>query len=605
MRTLEGTLAALVLGVFTFSVYAKLETRGGEDRSARPITHREGLSKGNEVFSALAKLPKELDGKFLCEPREAKGVGFFRLVNRERLASDFRLSANASSQTEVPAIRIFFAANDDLTSQVYWLLRPGSLELFRVRAGQHTKLKEEPFKPKTGPWNFSLLRRGMYYSLQIDGQGAATIPHPSGDIIYSKSKDLSVYESRLGVDAIEPEFTRFGAEAVEGSLLLSDVKFSFGNWYPKIPQQPVLQHNQTWWTKRQVVIGAILITENAVPFQDPEGYFYMYFNGVDTSIKNIESGGRARIGVAKSKDLVRWEIGNSKQFLLEGTPGTWDETYTFVNGAVIAPDGRIAISYMGYNDREGRTWPGIGMAFAKVPEGPFSKHPKPVLTLGKLSDWNHERYSKQGESFRKKPGEWDDYHIHEHGLTRLDGRYLLTYTGFGGQVDQGGIAYSENLLQWSKDPANPVISGSGAANYVGKSKLNEHYGRYVSMWDDGHLRPRSLLKIGDYFYLFYEGSMFETFRPGKELQIWDSVGVARSRSLHGPWERHPLNPIINQRAGDHFDSMWTGWPNAVLKDNQVYIYYAAAGNEKESVRHTDIGLRVVPTETFATFSGEF
>src|SRR5205807_495722 len=129
----------------------------------------------------------------------------------------------------------------------------------------------------------------------------------------------------------------------------------------------------------------------------------------------------------------------------------------------------------------------------------------------------------------------------------------LMYTGFDGkQGDHGGLAESEDLIHWEKDPANPVFLGAGPGR-----------------WDSLHLRPRSLFRHGEYYYLFYEGAGMRTkffddeggVQHGKQL-VFDSIGLARSRDLHR-WERFPWNPAIPQTGQTSFDALWTGWPHAV------------------------------------------
>ncbi|MDE0664867.1 MAG: hypothetical protein OXH67_04670 [Acidimicrobiaceae bacterium] len=60
------------------------------------------------------------------------------------------------------------------------------------------------------------------------------------------------------------------------------------------------------------------------------------------------------------------------------------------------------------------------------------------------------------------PGEWDGLAIWTGSVIRhLSGRWLMAYTGIAREgaraVERIGLAWSDDLITWSKDPANPVI----------------------------------------------------------------------------------------------------------------------------------------------------
>jgi xylan 1,4-beta-xylosidase len=57
-------------------------------------------------------------------------------------------------------------------------------------------------------------------------------------------------------------------------------------------------------------------------------------------------------------------------------------------------------------------------------------------------------------------------------------------------------------------------------------------------WEGPLVEGPFILRRGDYFYMFYSGNAC----CGKNCKY--AVGVARSRSLLGPWEKHAANPIL-------------------------------------------------------------
>ncbi|HIE30739.1 TPA: hypothetical protein EYP66_26080 [Candidatus Poribacteria bacterium] len=462
-----------------------------------------------------------------------------RLATDKALDGDFRMSATISAARPAASIQVFFAANQDCSNRVYWSLTPDALRLYRVSAGKETLLRDERFVPGQPPWRFSLLKRGAYYLIRINEQEAAWVWHPSGDVDTFAEV----------VTAVEPASGRTGFELINGEVLLQDLQIKQVSW-AQLPGEPILSFGPLGsWYEGQLFPGALL---------KYDGTYYLYVNGSDLSASEQESGGRVRVGVATSTDLQHWEL--HRGYLLEGKSGTWDAISIMVNGAVLAPDGRVVISYMGWN---GSKWSGIGLAFSDNPEGPFEKYPgNPVLRLG-------------------NPGEWDSQAIHEHHLTQIDNQYVLFYTGYDGYSgDKVGIATSTDLIHWQRDPNNPVMGPTGPKT-----------------WDSVHVRGRSLIKIGDMCYALYEGAAQEK-RKTMPAKWCDTIGLARSKDLIS-WERHPLNPILPQQTGDRFDSIWTGWPRMWVEGEKVYIFYGAGGNKMITQKHhATTGLRILSLKRF-------
>ncbi len=53
------------------------------------------------------------------------------------------------------SVRVFFAANEDLSDRVYWAVKADGLELYRVRNGRKELLKKQEFTVGAGPWKIS------------------------------------------------------------------------------------------------------------------------------------------------------------------------------------------------------------------------------------------------------------------------------------------------------------------------------------------------------------------------------------------------------------------------------------------------------------------
>ena len=65
-----------------------------------------------------------------------------------------------------------------------------------------------------------------------------------------------------------------------------------------------------------------------------------------------------------------------------------------------------------------------------------------------------------------------------------------------------------------------------------------------------------------------------SFRSWQRVIIF--LGVRRGDSIDDNCpSRYEL--AIPQRPGDDFDSCWTGWPRALVYDDDVYVLFAAGG----------------------------
>jgi len=375
------------------------------------------------------------------------------------------------------------------------------------------------------PWRTKVRRRGAYYFFEVNGIYLGFTFHPSGDLD----------SSSITPSVVEPEVARMGVHFPSSGghelrkLWVSTISFGKRTGTPVITPGPPAS-----WNQAEAFPGAVI---------EYRGTYYLYLNGTDWTSKALEGGGHTRVGMATSQDMIRWKVDSGGTILGLGPKGSWDSTLVMVNGATRTAEGKFAVTYMGF---DGKKWSGIGLATADHPAGPFTKWAgNPVLTTVNNS--------------------WETV-IHEHTLYHDKDKYILFYTGFDGKNgDRGGLAYSRDLIHWTKDPSNPVFVPEGP-----------------SRWDSLHIRPRTLFQHGEYFYLFYEGAgmrpKFSKNEGGVEVEgtlVFDSVGLARSKDLHY-WERFPWNPAIAQTGEKSFDALWTGWPHAVPLGESVIVLYAAS-----------------------------
>ncbi|HVK96593.1 MAG TPA: glycoside hydrolase family 43 protein, partial [Flavisolibacter sp.] len=217
----------------------------------------------------------------------------------------------------------------------------------------------------------------------------------------------------------------------------------------------------------------------------------------------------------KSKDLINWEtVGH----VFNQNP-QWVDFY-FWAPEISYENGKVYIYYSAHK-RDGNLC--VGIASADKPEGPYKDH---------------------GPIICQEVGSIDGFPMR----------------------DENGKLH----LIWKED-----------ANSVGKptpmwiQELNEERTALVgerklmfkndAPWEANLVEGASIIRNGDYFYTFYAAAGC----CGRGCTY--ANGVARSKSLHGPWEKYSRNPIL---VGD---DKWKcpGHGTPVMKDGRHYFMYHA------------------------------
>ena len=341
--------------------------------------------------------------------------------------------------------------------------------------------------------------------------------------------------------------TTLGVGAAVDSLTVTTLPWLSQRTAPVVSKGP-----EGSFYEEQAIPGAVLRWQEK---------YYMYFMAGMKG--NQEGSSRRSIGVAISTDLKTWVVHPEPVLSYKDFP--YDNLY--VNGVTTTVEGKIAVMFSAQQYPE---WKGFFLATADSPLGPFTPYSdKPV----------YKHFT----------------HAHEFDLVRVDlpeYRYIMFYAGFtpnppsGPVGDRGYLVYSDDLMHWRTDESNPVFSPQTLNN-----------------WDAVHIRPRSLTKIGDTWYLWYEGCNQWT-PPHTTLDgWWDTVGLARSKDLHH-WEYYPRNPALPGLGIDpeQFDNKWVGWPRMVVRDSTGYIFYAGASPDKEGGAY--IGLRTIGVNELTNWQSE-
>lgn len=434
--------------------------------------------------------------------------------------------------------KISFSGRQDWPIHAALEITHDTVALVRFENGTRLLLKEDKGNGNS-PWKIRLLKKGNFFRYWVNGL-TGWIREP-----------LGVWEIDHPTHHCEPDPGYVVVQVTGGSI--SSCYATILPWLPP-PSHPVITAGPDGTFKEgHVLVGALI---------EHGGTYYQYFSGARFGCQ--EGGGAREIGVAHSKDLIHWTV-EPEPIVKIGAKGSWEPTGIYCSGAVVMPDGRIAVMYAAQNFP---LWGGFGLAFAEKPLGPFQK-------------------------FQANPVYKHYTHAHEFSLIRTDEpgrRYLFFYSGFtdkparGPAGDRGYVLYSDDLIHWEPHQRNPVFGPETLDN-----------------WDAVHVRPRSLNKIGDVWYLWYEGANHwdpPTVNADgtKPAGWWDTVGLARSKNLTD-WEYYPRNPALpgSGISKEQFDTSWVGWPRMFVKDGTGYVYYTGG---------RQIGLRTISLKELINWQSE-
>jgi predicted GH43/DUF377 family glycosyl hydrolase len=318
-------------------------------------------------------------------------------------------------------------------------------------------------------------------------------------------------------------------------------------WLQQITQPIIPRGPADSFYEEQAIPGAIL------EYQDK---YYMYFMA---GMKGDEEGSSRRtIGIAVSSNLYDWNVEPEPVLSYEDLGEAGDNLYP--GSAVMTPDGKIALLY---SVQKFPDWQGFFLATADHPLGPFT-------------------------NYESNPVYKHFTHAHEFDLIQVEEQecsYILFYAGYtpnppyGLTGDRGYILYSDDLVTWNEEAQNPVFGPETLDN-----------------WDAVHIRPRSLHRIDDTWYLWYEGCN-QWSPPGSSYHgWWDTIGLARSEDLLN-WKYYPRNPALPALgiSAKQFDKNWVGWPRMIIKNDTGYVFYTGDG---------ETGMRTIPIEYLTNWEYE-
>lgn len=217
----------------------------------------------------------------------------------------------------------------------------------------------------------------------------------------------------------------------------------------------------------------------------------------------------------ESKDLVHWEL---KGHVFPELPDWAD--YYFWAPEISYENGKVYVYYSAHR-RGGNLC--IGVASATDPAGPYTDHgPLVCQAAGSIDAWPMR--DENGKLYL---------------IWKEDGNSVKLPTPiWAAEMDEGRSKVSEEKKELFRNDVT---------------------------WEANLVEGVSMLRHGAYFYAFYAGAGC----CGRECSY--GIGVARAKSLLGPWEKFPANPLVP--PGKKW--MCPGHGTPVTRAGKFYFLYHA------------------------------
>jgi beta-xylosidase len=219
--------------------------------------------------------------------------------------------------------------------------------------------------------------------------------------------------------------------------------------------------------------------------------------------------------ILKSKDLVNWETVSH----IFPTLPDWADYY-FWAPEITYENGKVYVYYAAHK-KGGNLC--LGVASADRPEGPYTDH---------------------GPLMCEEVGSIDAYPMRDE-----DGKLYMVW-----KEDANSVGKPTSIWVMGMNEERTSFTGE-------KKELF----RNNAPWEGNLVEGVSMIRHGDYIYAFYAGAGC----CGAACTY--AVGVARSKSLFGPWEKYQKNPIMKT------NEQWVcpGHGTPVEKDGRYYFMYHA------------------------------
>lgn len=255
--------------------------------------------------------------------------------------------------------------------------------------------------------------------------------------------------------------------------------------------------------------------------------------------------------VAESSDLVKWT--NPRLATGFGAPGEFDHGGRVI-GAFLYESCDLKAPRV-LKQRDGKYWTLYG---AYPRQGGYELRPGYEGLACSDDGLVWRRAMEQPVLAVQDPdcGEWEKDCIYQPWLLEHRGRFLNFYNAANGPVEQTGLAFSANLRDWTRYPANPVIRNRAGG------------------FDEQFASDPKVFRDGDHWVMFY----FGVGRGGAHIM------AAFSRDLVH-WTAHP-EPLY--KAGGHPGGLDRQYAHKISLVYQpatetFYLHYCACGDKGRGI----------------------
>jgi predicted GH43/DUF377 family glycosyl hydrolase len=250
--------------------------------------------------------------------------------------------------------------------------------------------------------------------------------------------------------------------------------------------------------------------------QKPQALFWIRLTAASLILLLMLSQGLPVLANAQADPWIpgAWVKLISNPVLATGTPGAWDDQFTFAPSVLL--DGA---TYKMWYAGSGAASPTRKFGYATSPDG---------LT------WTRQG---SGPVFDAGPSNGWDAKIGFPSVIKDGSTYKMWYTGLNASdAGQVGYATSPDGVTWTRYPGNPVLSfGAG------------------SSWDATYVGSPNVVKVGSLYQMWYRGGL--------------SGGIGYATSPDGiAWTKYSGNPVIARGSG--------GWDHTAYHPR---VIYAGAG----------------------------
>ena len=298
-------------------------------------------------------------------------------------------------------------------------------------------------------------------------------------------------------------------------------------------------------------ITNLLGTDVPTVYQVPgDAKWYMSFIGFD--------GRGYQSFVAESEDLIHWQ--NYHLAMGFGPTNEFDH-----GGRVIG-----AFLYESYDikaprvlkKREGKFWTLYG---AYPRQGGYELRPgaEGVATSEDGITWQRAKAQPILSVFEADCGKWEKDCVYQPWLVEHQGRFFNFYNAANGGVEQTGVAFSTDLLNWMRYPANPIVRNRPGG------------------YDEQFCSDAKVFRDGDHWTMFY----FGVGRGGAHIMVAFSRDLVHWTSDPEPLYKAGGNPSgLDKQYAHKIALVWNP------KNETFYLFYNAVPGTKSPTGGRGIGL---------------